>query len=133
MEKPEAPAAAPARQIELNAHDVTRIWNLAVAIYDGDDEDADLRNYFARALNIYFEFFEDLTVGGIVFEDEERGQHYVSSREWRPEGDIVRFTVVPIEKKEKGKDKKKKDKAEAAVEAAPVAAEKAEKPKEKKK
>jgi hypothetical protein len=106
--------------IELNAHDVTRIWQLALVIYDGDDEDADLRNYFAQALNVYMEFMQDLGDGGIVFEDEDESLEFVSEREVKSDQDVVRFRVrakekPPVvekapkaEKGDKAKGKKKK-------------------------
>jgi hypothetical protein len=78
--------------LELNAHDITRVWNLSIAIYDGDDEDADLRNSFAQALQIYQEFMTDLTEGGLTFSDAD-GNDFVSEREVTNSGDIIRFRV----------------------------------------
>jgi hypothetical protein len=74
---------------DFNAHDITRIWNLAIAIYDGDDENADMRDYFAQAMQIYVEFMDDLNAGGTEFETGDTV--YVSEREVGPDGDRVRF------------------------------------------
>ncbi len=79
--------------LEFNAHDITRIWNLAIAMYDGEDEGADLRTYFAQALQTYVEFMEDLADGGIEFEEADGGR-FVSEREVKPAGDVIRFKAV---------------------------------------
>ena len=81
---------AKAPMFDFNAHDVTRIWNLAIAIYDGDDENADMRDYFAQATQIYLEFMEDLKSGGLEFEAGD-GTVYVSERDEGAQGDRVRF------------------------------------------
>jgi hypothetical protein len=83
--------------IELGPHDVTRIWYLAVAIYDGDDPDADLRECFVQAMKIYRDFTRDLESGGNDF--EEGGRTWVSERELGPDGDIVRFRAKGPAKK----------------------------------
>ena len=75
----------PPKTFDLNANDTTRIWNLALAIYDGDDEDADLRNYFLQAMQLYYEFMDDAAAGGLEFDDGEVS--YVSERV----GDGLRF------------------------------------------
>lgn len=95
--------------IELNAHDITRVWHLAIAIYDGDDEDADLRDFFAQALSVYLEFMDDLSRGGLEFTQEEEGVMYVSERELGPTGDTIRFRAKPLPAKEPKKKKARAD------------------------
>jgi len=79
--------------LEFNSHDISRIWQLAIAMYDSEDEEADLRTYFAQALQTYVEFMDDLGDGGIEFE-EANGTRFVSERTVGPDGDVVRFRAV---------------------------------------
>jgi hypothetical protein len=79
--------------IELNADDFTRVWNLAIAIYDGDDEDADLRDSFVTALKVYREFTTDLAEGGTTFDDES--WRWTSELTRGQDGERLRFRPVP--------------------------------------
>jgi hypothetical protein len=81
--------------MEFGTHDISRIWNLAIAIYDGDEEDADLRDFFLQAMDIYIEFMEDAAQGGLEFDDGD--VHYVSERTVGPDGDKLRFVVAKEE------------------------------------
>jgi hypothetical protein len=81
------------KTVELNAHDITRIWSLAILLYDGSDDDADLRESFIESMGIYHEMMKDITEGGSDYEDGEF--LYVSSREVGPHGDTIRFTPKP--------------------------------------
>jgi hypothetical protein len=96
---PETPAP-----IELNANDFTRIWNLAILIYDGDNDEADLRDYFLQAMQIYLEFTNDLKVGGTTFDD---GTFVWTSEREAGDVEVVRFRAAP-KPEEKPKKKKKK-------------------------
>jgi hypothetical protein len=107
--------------ITLDPHDITRIWNLAIAIYDGEDPDADLRNSFVEAMRIYNELMDDFAAGGTDFED---GEHdYVSEVQDTPDGRVVRFVGTP-----RAPEPKKAPKAKKAA-AAPPAEEKKKKKK----
>ena len=72
--------------IELDPHDVTRIWYLAVATYDEDD---DLRDTFAQAVSTYLEMMDDLAEGGTIIEDGDT--EFVSSVIKGPNGASLRF------------------------------------------
>ncbi len=91
--------------IELDPHDITRVWNLAIAIYDGEDDEADLRDSFVQAMHIYRELLQDFAAGGTTFDDGD--QEFVSQIAAGPNGQILRFVAHEVEKKAKGKKKKK--------------------------
>ncbi len=99
------------RLIELDPHDLTRVWNLAIAIYDGEDDEADLRDSFVQAMHIYRELLEDFAAGGTTFDDGD--QEFVSELVAGPNGQTLRFVARELPKKakkEKDKDKEKKKK-----------------------
>jgi hypothetical protein len=98
--------------IELFTHDVDRVFNLAMALATADDEEqSDLGDYFAQALQIYQDFMGSVADGTLCLRDEEAGVELVSARTTGPSGDVIRFFARPMARPEK--KKKHRDEVDA--------------------
>lgn len=61
------------QSIVLDANDVTRVWNLALAMAAADESaEGDLAVVFPQALETYLSFKQHLMDGGLAFDDGER-------------------------------------------------------------
>ncbi len=60
------------QSIVLDANDVTRVWNLALAMAAADESaEGDLAVVFPAALETYLSFKQHLADGGLTFDDGE--------------------------------------------------------------
>lgn len=61
------------QSIVLDPHDVTRVWNLALAMAAADEAaEGDLAVVFPAALETYLSFKQHLADGGLAIDDGER-------------------------------------------------------------
>ena len=61
------------QSIVLDRHDVTRVWNLALAMAAADEAaEGDLALVFPQALETYLSFKQHLADGGLSIDDGER-------------------------------------------------------------